>query len=223
MKLVLSSLFFFFLITCFSVSGQNINATYDIRVSSIKIGKLNWIAQLNNDNFSNEISLISEGLLSGLYSFEGRYLSEGEVNNQELTPSKYSHKWKTNKTNKKMSLVFHKNKLKFLSQEPYEKEHLRVNVYNIEKTKDPITSFLQIIMGAETALVVDGRRLYEMNAIYNNEDKQIIILINNYLNLWADHKRSKFEKIIFEKENGEMLPHAIDIHFDGRVFKLVKN
>ena len=80
MRLILSSVFFFFLITCLSASGQKIYATYDIRVSSIKIGKLNWIVQINNDNFSNEINLISEGLLSGLYSFEGHYLSEGKTN-----------------------------------------------------------------------------------------------------------------------------------------------
>ena len=88
MRLILSSVFFFFLITCLSASGQKIYATYDIRVSGIKIGKLNWIAQLNNDSFSNEMILNSEGLLSGLYSFEGQYLSEGEINNQELTKSK---------------------------------------------------------------------------------------------------------------------------------------
>ena len=97
-------------------------------------------------------------------------------------------------------MFFHKNKLRLLSQEPYEKEHLRINVYNVEKTKDPITSFLQIIMGVERALGEDGRRLYEMNAIYNKDSNQTVVLINNYINLWADHKRNDLEKIVFTKK-----------------------
>ena len=50
-----------------------------------------------------------------------------------------------------------------------------------------------------------------------------IINISDYSNLWADHKRSKFEQISFEKKDGVLLPIKINIHFDGRVFKLEEN
>ena len=45
-------------------------------------------------------------------------------------------------------------------------------------------------------------------------------LILDYLNLWADHKRTKFEKIAFEKKMGGFLPSKILIYSDKRIFKL---
>ena len=70
----------------------------------------------------------------------------------------------------------------------------------MENTNDPLTSFLKIIMGKQNTLVVDGRRLYNMEAQHSDKTKQTTIEISNYYNLWADHKRNKFEKIIFEKK-----------------------
>ena len=122
-----------------------------------------------------------------------------------------------------MELGFEKNKLVALSQEPTEQEKLRLNVYDVENTNDPLTSFLKIIMGKQNTLVVDGRRLYNMEAQHSDKTKQTTIEISNYYNLWADHKRNKFEKIIFEKQNGETLPTKMYIYFDGRVFRLEEN
>ena len=50
-----------------------------------------------------------------------------------------------------------------------------------------------------------------------------MVTFTNYSNLWADHKRSKFEKIVFEKNNKDFLPYKIYIYFDGRVFELEQN
>ena len=57
----------------------------------------------------------------------------------------------------------------------------------------------------------------------NENNNQTIIEITNYFNLWADHKRNKFEKIIFEKKIEETLPYKMFIYFDGKVFKLEQN
>ena len=78
-------------------------------------------------------------------------------------------------------------------------------------------------MGETRSLVVDGRRIYTMNAKTNKKENKTVINISNYSNLWADHKRSKFEKISFEKKDGVLLPIKINILFDGRVFKLEQN
>ena len=78
-------------------------------------------------------------------------------------------------------------------------------------------------MGEASSLVVDGRRIYTMNAEFNKKENKTVINISNYFNLWADHKRSKFEQISFEKKDGALLPIEIIIHFDGRVFKLEQN
>ena len=143
-----------------------------------------------------------------------------EYKNKILKPKRYTHLWKTKKQTKKMSLIFDNNKVKSIKQTPDEKEYLRINVFSEEKTKDPLSSFLQIIMGMKSSLVIDGRRLYTMSAVSPNGANKTIIQLINYSNLWADHKRSKFEKIVFEKNSKDFLPSKIFIYFDKRVFRL---
>ena len=196
---------------------------FSIKVSGLKIGELVWELEIDNDNYTNDISLKSKGLLSAIYTFEGDYFSKGVVENNKLKPHSYNHVWKTNKVEKTMNLSFENNMLNSLNQTPYEKEKLRIDVFNIKQTKDPLSSFLEIIMGERGSLVVDGRRTYTMNANFNNKINKTVISISNYSNLWADHKRSKFEQISFEKKEGFLLPIKINIHFDGRVFKLEQN
>ena len=122
-----------------------------------------------------------------------------------------------------MDLGFENNTLSSLDQTPYEKEKLRVDVFNIKQTKDPLSSFIEITMGETSSLVVDGRRTYIMNAKFSEKENKTFIDISDYSNLWADHKRSKFEQISFEKKDGTLLPIKIFIHFDGRVFNLEQN
>ena len=52
------------------------------------------------------------------------------------------------------------------------------------------------------------------------ENANQVFELLDYLNLWADHKRTKFEKIAFEKKVGGFLPSKILIYFDKRIFKL---
>ena len=193
---------------------------FSIKVSGLKIGELVWKLEIDNHNYSNDIKLKSKGFLSAIYTFEGDYFSKGIIENNKLTPHSYNHVWKTNKVEKTMNLSFKNNMLSSLNQTPYEKEKLRIDVYNIKKTKDPLSSFLEIIMGKTSSLVVDGRRTYTMSAKFDKNENKTIINISDYSNLWADHKRSKFEQISFEKKDEILLPIKINIHFDGRVFKL---
>ena len=219
MKLVLISFFLFFFLICPSVYADIFSKKYLIYTSGIKIGELGWEVRINNKKYSNKIRLKSVGLLSALYNFEGSYISSGSINNNILAPIKYSYTWQTNKIIKTMRLIFDGNKVSSLEQSPVEKEILRINIFEINQTKDPLSSFLQIIFGENTSLVVDGRRIYTMIAKYNKNIKETIIELDDYSNLWADHKRSDFEKISFQKNN-DSLPSKILIYFDGRVFKL---
>mgnify|MGYP000066546527 CR=1 FL=1 len=223
MKLVLNSFFLSLFFFCVPVFGEDYHKEFTVKVSGIKIGKLNWTIKIDDDEFFNDLKLKSEGVLSGIYRFEGEYFSEGVFQNNKLKPTKYKHVWITNKTTKNMSLVFQDDKLKSLDQTPVEKEKLRINVFNINQSKDPLTSFLQIILGEKNSLVVDGRRTYVMNSIFNKKTEQTVVEISKYSNLWADHKRRKFEKLTFEKKDGDFFPIKINIHFDGRVFKLEQN
>lgn len=220
MRLFLSSFFLCLLLVFNTAFGEVLQKEYNVKVSGLKIGKLMWKVEINEDEYLNEINLKSEGVLSALYRFEGKYFSKGFIQDKELHPTKYSHFWKTNKTSKNMNLAFKDDKLISLKQTPVEEERLRINVFNIKKNKDPLTSFLQLISGKKSSSVVDGRRVYTMNAIFDNKTNQTVVQISDYFNLWADHKRSNFEKIIFEKINDSLLPIKINIYFDGRVFKL---
>ena len=220
MKLILNSFFLFLTFLCSSVFADEFYKKYNVKVSGIKIGELDWEVGISEESYFNKIQLESMGLLSRIYRFDGEYFSEGIVENNTLKPTKYNHLWETNKAEKYMTLVFKNEKLYSLIQKPIEKERLRVDVFNIKKTKDPLTSFLQIIMGNKKSLVVDGRRTYIMDVKLDEEFNQTIIEISNYFNLWADHKKSKFEKIIFEKGAGDFFPSKINIYFDRRVFRL---
>ena len=223
MRFILSNFFILLFFISNPVYAENFYKEFSIKVSGLKIGELVWVLEIDNNNYSNNIKLKSKGLLSAIYTFEGNYFSKGVVANNKLKPHTYNHVWRTNKTEKAMDLNFEDNKLSSLNQTPYEEEKLRVDVFNIKETKDPLSSFLEIIMGEAASLVVDGRRIYTMNAEFNKEENKTVINISDYSNLWADHKRSKFEQISFEKKDGVLLPIKIIIHFDGRVFKLEEN
>jgi len=223
MRFILNNFFILLFFISSPVYAESFYKKFSIKVSGFKIGELVWKLEIDKDNFSNDIRLKSKGLLSAIYTFEGAYFSKGIVENNKLKPHSYNHVWKTNKTEKNMKLSFENNMLRSLNQTPYEKEKLRIDVFNIKQTKDPLSSFLEIIMGENNSLVIDGRRTYTMNAKFNKKENKTVINISNYSNLWADHKKSKFEQISFEKKNGVLLPVKINIHFDGRVFKLEQN
>ena len=223
MRFILSNFFILLFFISNPVYAENFYKEFSIKVSGLKIGELVWVLEIDNNNYSNNIKLKSKGLLSAIYTFEGNYFSKGMVANNKLKPHTYNHVWKTNKMEKTMDLNFEDNTLSSLNQTPYEEEKLRVDVFNIKETKDPLSSFLEIIIGEAASLVVDGRRIYTMNAEFNKEENTTVINISDYSNLWADHKRSKFEQISFEKKDGVLLPIKINIHFDGRVFKLEQN
>ena len=219
MKLFLSSFIFLFIFSL-SVVGQEVKKTYVVKVGSIKIGELNWDIKIGSDEYSNKLSLKNKGFLSAIYRFNGEYFSEGLINKKRLIPKKYKHFWQTKKTIKNMELRFGENKLISLKHKPTEQETIRLHVFDVQYTNDPLTAFQKIMMGEKSALVVDGRRLYTMMARYNENNTQATIEIVNYYNLWADHKRNKFEKIIFEKKAEEILPFKMLIFFNGRVFRL---
>jgi hypothetical protein len=220
MKFTLNNFFILLFFISSPVYAESFYKKFSIKVSGLKIGELIWVLKIDNNNYSNDIRLKSKGFLSAIYTFKGDYFSKGMVENNKLKPHSYNHVWKTNKTEKAIGLIFKNNMLSSLNQTPYEKEKLRIDVFNIKQTKDPLSSFLEIIMGETRSLVVDGRRIYTMNAKSNKKENKTVINISDYSNLWADHKRSKFEQISFEKKDGVLLPIKINIHFDGRVFKL---
>ena len=161
--------------------GVEIKKDYVVKVGGIKIGELSWQIGITDNNYSTKINLRSKGLLSAIYSFKGEYFSEGTNFENQLISKKYTHFWQTKKITKNMELTFADRKLKTIKQIPIEKEQLRLSVYDIQHTNDPLTSFIKIMMGQTNSLVVDGRRHYTMKVVSNDNKNQIIVKISNYL------------------------------------------
>ena len=102
-----------------------------------------------------------------------------------------------------------------------------LNIAKIENHFDPLSSFFNILIGKKKSKTIDGRRVYSM--VVEKQDgyearKTKKILIRNYMNIWADHKRNDVEYVkIKQKEHSEgtfSMPEVIEIKFKGLLYKL---
>ena len=45
----------------------------------------------------------------------------------------------------------------------------------------------------------------------------------DYINIYADHKRNDLEKIVFTKKQNIVLPDLVLVYFKGSIFKIREN
>ena len=220
MKLYLNNFLAIFVIFFFNISyANNFITEYKVSTAGIKIGYFNWSLNINNDEYLTEINLKNSGIFSNIYKFNGRYISRGVYEDNTFKSKEYEQYWKTKNKTKIVNLLFDDYLIE-LKQKPEEKELARINLGELFLYFDPITSFINILNGSSEANTIDGRRVYtfKKNQI---EDGKIVLKIENYQNIWADHKRNDLEKIEFFIKDG-FLPFKIYIYFKKRVFKLQK-
>ena len=146
-------------------------------------------------------------------------------------PSTYKQAWKTKKKNKDVEIKFDNLELVSLKLKPKEKEVARKKYLGVVNYYDPLSSFLNILAGREKSKTIDGRRMYSMVVeSTNNADSLEIkkIIIADYENIWADHKRNDLKYIEIYQQNSDIccnsyvLPMYLKIKFKGLVFKLTK-
>ena len=208
----------FFVIFIVNTSyANNFSAEYKVSTTGIKIGNFIWSLNINDNVYQTEINLKNSGIFSPLYKFEGSYLSTGVIENNIFKTKNYKQFWKTKKKTKIVKMLFDDYLIE-LKQEPIEEEKARVNLEGLYLYFDPITSFINILNGENEAKTIDGRRIYRLKK-NEGEDGNIILNIEDYVNIWADHKRNDLKKIEFLIED-DLLPYEILIHFKERVFKL---
>ena len=208
----------FFIIFVINTSyANNFSAEYKVSTTGIKIGNFSWSLNINDNIYQTEINLKNSGIFSPLYKFEGSYLSTGVIENNIFKTQNYKQFWKTKKKTKIVKMSFDDYLIE-LKQEPIEEEIARVNLEGLYLYFDPITSFINILNGENETKTIDGRRIYKLKK-NEGEDGNIILKIEGYINIWADHKRNDLKKIEFFIEN-DFLPYEILIHFKERVFKL---
>ena len=217
-RLCLSKFLVFFIIFVVNTSyANNFNAKYKVSATGIKIGSFSWSLNISDNIYQTEINLKNSGIFSPLYKFEGSYLSTGIIENKIFKTQNYKQFWKTNKKTKIVKMLFDDYLIQ-LKQEPVEEEIARVTLDDLYLYFDPITSFINILNGENEAKTIDGRRIYILKK-NEGEDGNIILKIEDYVNIWADHKRNDLKKIEFFIED-DFLPYKILIHFKERIFKL---
>ena len=220
MRLCLNKFLIFFVIFVVNTSyANNFSAEYKVSTTGVKIGNFSWSLNINDNVYQTEINLKNSGIFSPLYKFEGSYLSVGVIEDNIFKTENYKQFWKTKKKTKIVEMLFDDYLIE-LKQDPIEEEKARVNLEDLYLYFDPITSFINILNGENEAKTIDGRRIYRLK---KNEDGDgnIVLKIEDYINIWADHKRNDLKKIEFFIEN-DFLPYEILIHFKERVFKLEK-
>ena len=219
-RLCLNKFLVFFIIFVINTSyANNFSAEYNVSTTGIKIGNFSWSLNINDNIYQTEINLKNSGIFSPLYKFEGSYLSTGVIENNIFKTQNYKQFWKTKKKTKIVKMSFDDYLIE-LKQEPIEEEIARINLEDLYLYFDPITSFINILNGEDKAKTIDGRRVYSLKK-NEGEDGNIILKIEDYINIWADHKRNDLKKIEFFIEN-DFLPYEILIHFKERVFRLEK-
>ena len=219
----------FFVFTNFStLFAEDFKESYVVEIGKIDIGKLFWDVNISNDDYKILVRLKSKGLLSKLYKFEGSYEVGGNVVRGSLMPLKYKQFWLTKKKRREVEITFNNRSIIGLEIFPHEKERARVEYAEIENHFDPLSSFLNILTGKEKSKTIDGRRVYSMvvekqDGYETGETKKI--LIEDYTNIWADHKRNDLEYVEIKQGYSEgvfLMPEIIKIKFKGLVYKLRK-
>ena len=222
MKLILIKLILVLILCSKSIFASILVSEYTVSTSGIKIGKFSWSLLINENSYETKILLENSGFFSPLYKFKGEYKSTGIIVDSELQVKYYKQFWQTKKKIKIVEMVFDK-KLKELIQDPVEEEYSRIDLDSLYMYFDPITSFINILNGNKKAKTIDGRRTYIMEAKSQKNSNKIVIEIENYKNIWADHKRNDLKKIEFLIGDKKLLPEKISVYFKDRVFSLKKN
>jgi len=199
--------------------ANNFNVEYKVSTKGIKIGYFDWSLKISDNVYETEIKLENSGIFSPLYKFKGNYLSVGIIENGVFKTQKYRQFWETKKKMKIVNMLFDDYLIELI-QEPTEREVARISLEELYLYFDPITSFINILNGKKEAKTVDGRRIYTLKKD-NDESKKIILKIEDYRNIWADHRRNDLKKIEFFVKEG-FLPYKIFIYFKKGVFKLEK-
>ena len=214
----------FIIVAIFSSTSLAIeyNIEYNIRVRGLEIGSLLWHLELDLDKYTTTIQLNDSGIFSGLYRFRGEYKAWGKIINGLLFHQEYSQIWKTKRKKREINIFFEKNKITKLILHPEEKEEARINYFKLVNYMDPLSSFLNILINHSPSKTIDGRRTYTLNP--SNALKKNKILIINYNNIWADHKRNDLEYIeMYTNKEVSLLPPKVKIKFKNILFELTKN
>ena len=220
MKLYFSFFIFFVFFASSTLMSKEISAEYNVKTKGLSIGTLIWKIETNEQSYKTLIDLKHRGFITAFYKFKGDYVANGSIIGGNLYPKKYTQNWVTNSKKRKITILFENKKIKSLTMKPVETEVPRIEYEKLNGYKDPLSSFLVIILNNSSSYTIDGRRTYLLFPEEKKGGKKI--LIKEYKNIWADHKRNDLEYLQIFKDESSVLPKKINIKFKGSVFSLIK-
>ena len=219
MKLFFSLFFLIFINK--PLLSNDFEARYQIKTKGITLGFLTWGLKIKDELYKTSLELEGKGFLSVIYDFEGKYSSSGKIIDNFLIPNEYNQFWKTKKKEKVVKIFFKNKKISQLNLTPVEKEFPRINYKELNDYIDPLASFINVLFNQKPSYTIDGRRAYLL--IPKKNETYTKILIGEYRNIWADHKRNDLEYLEVFEETNQILPKRINIKFKGSLFYLKKD
>ena len=213
--------FSFFLVVFISTQtllSREILKEYSIQTKGVTIGSLTWVLKITENKYQISVNLKNKGLLSRFYRFSGSYEALGIIKKNRLFPTKYVQNWQTSNKKKYVELKFKDSVLENMVLNPKETEFARIQYKKLEGYKDPLSSILSILLTKAQSYTIDGRRTYLL--LPSNEGNKI--LVKEYVNIWADHKRNDLEYLEIYQDEKKILPEKIIIKFKGSLFYLKK-
>ena len=217
MKLFFSCFLVVFISTQ-ALLAKEIWQEYSIQTKGITIGSLTWGLKITENKYEISVDLKDKGFFSGFYSFSGNYEALGIVKKNKLFPTRYIQNWETSNKKKYVELNFKDNAVESMFLKPKEIEFARIQYKKLEGYKDPLSSFISILLTKAQSYTIDGRRAYLM--FPSKEGNKI--LVKEYINIWADHKRNDLEYLEIYQDEKKILPKKIIIKFKGSLFYLKK-
>ena len=208
----------FILLLTFPTMSKEVGVKYNVKTKGITIGELYWSLKIEKGEYKSEISLMNKGFLGSLYKFKGLYESSGILNNNKYISKKYNQEWLTKNKSTNVSIVFNELQVPDLKLLPKESELARINFKMLNDHNDPITSFLNIILKGTSSKTIDGRRVYTL--FPEKKEGFTKVTIENYINIWADHKRNDLSYIKIYQDQNKKLPIKIVFFFKGSLFTL---
>ena len=213
--------FSFFLVVFISTQtllSREILKEYSIQTKGVTIGSLTWVLKITENKYQISVNLKNKGLLSRFYRFSGSYEALGIIKKNRLFPTRYVQNWQTSNKKKYVELKFKDSVLENMVLNPKETEFARIQYKKLEGYKDPLSSILSILLTKAQSYTIDGRRTYLL--LPSNEGNKI--LVKEYVNIWADHKRNDLEYLEIYQDEKKILPEKIIIKFKGSLFYLKK-
>lgn len=165
----------FLLVGAEAVAQARLDASYEVSLAGITIGKGNWVIELGDDQYSAAVIGGSSGLLRAVSTGQGSGGSQGRIVKGQLQPASYTATISTGSKTETIRMALAGGNIKDFSIDPQPPEDpFRIPLTDAHKrgVSDPMTASLVHVPGTAdpvsadacnlTSAVFDGRMRYDL-------------------------------------------------------------